>query len=75
MSKTQNGSTKPQDKLESITQCLDSVFGANPPSLRTFNEWRKLGYYPYVKVGKRVFLNSEKVKAALEKKFTIQPTD
>ena len=64
-----------RSKLVGTTQCLEDVFGSNPPSLRTFNEWRKLGYYPYVKVGKRVFLNPEKVKAALERKFTIKAID
>ncbi len=75
MPTTLHGDTTPQNKLESIHECLGSVFSSNPPSLRTFNEWRKLGYYPYVKVGKRVFLNPEKVKAALEKKFTIKAID
>ncbi len=54
--------------------CLQAVFPveATRPSLRWF---RRLGAHrkiPSVRVGRRVFFNVEKVRAALEEKFTIE---
>lgn len=45
--------------------------GDKPPSLRAFNGWKQKGYFPSVKIGKRVFINPEKVRQALEARFTI----
>lgn len=59
--------------LVGISTCLSLVFPdeATRPSLRTFNEWRARGYYPYLKIGKRVFLDADAVRKSLSKKFTI----
>jgi len=63
--------------LVGIIPCLQAVFPdeATRPSLRSFNEWRARGYYPYVKIGKRVFLDSVAVRKALDKRFTIEAID
>lgn len=43
--------------------------GKEAPSKRTFAEWKARGYFPYHKVGKRVFLDVEEVKRALARRF------
>lgn len=49
------------------------IFGTGPeaPSKRSFAEWKARGYFPWVKVGKRVFINTEEVRRALERRFRI----
>jgi hypothetical protein len=44
---------------------------ASRPAKRTFLEWKSRKYFPTVKVGKRVFFDPVKVRASLEKRFTI----
>lgn len=76
---------KPQDTanknkeptLVGIKTCLETVFPdeATRPGLRTFNEWKSRGYFPSVKIGKRVFLDPVAVRKALDKRFTIQAID
>ena len=60
--------------LYGIEPCWKIVFSddATRPGIRTFNEWRARGYYPHVKIGKRVFLDPVAVRKALDKRFTIQ---
>ena len=41
------------------------------PSIRSFNEWKKKGYFPSVKIGKRVFVDPAQVRLALDARFTI----
>jgi hypothetical protein len=50
-----------------------SIFGDGPdaPSKRSWAEWRARGYFPVVKVGKRVFVNPDEVRRALERRFKI----
>lgn len=50
-----------------------AVFGTGPeaPSKRSWDEWKARGYYPYIKVGKRVFVNPDEVRRALERRFKI----
>lgn len=63
--------------LYGIQATLEIVFPekSGRPSIRSFNEWRAKGYYPHVKVGKRVFLCPIVVRKALESRFTIQAID
>lgn len=44
------------------------------PSRRSWDEWRRRGYYPYLKIGKRVFVKPADVRAALERRFKINAT-
>ena len=41
------------------------------PSFRAFTEWKKRGYFPSLKIGKRVFVDPVQVRLALESRFTI----
>ena len=41
------------------------------PSIRAFNDWKKKGYFPSVKIGKRVFVDPAMVRKALDAKFTV----
>jgi len=69
-------SSPPQEPtLVGINTGLKIVFPNHEtegPAIRTFNEWRARGYYPHVKIGKRVFLDPVQVRKALDKRFTIQ---
>jgi hypothetical protein len=60
--------------LVGIRPALEAVFpdAATRPSLRAWNAWRAKGFYPYLKVGKRVFIDPVAARRALEKRFTIQ---
>lgn len=66
-----------QPALLGLEEGRIAVFGNGPeaPSKRLFDEWRARGFYPYVKVGKRVFLNAEDVKAALTRRFKINAVE
>ena len=41
------------------------------PSIRAFNAWKAKGYFPSLKIGKRVFVDPAQVRLALESRFTI----
>jgi hypothetical protein len=43
-----------------------------PPSLRWIRELQSKRAIPYLKVGHKVFFNVSRVKAALEKRFTVE---
>ncbi|MEJ6578926.1 MAG: hypothetical protein QNL68_03920 [Akkermansiaceae bacterium] len=68
---------KQEPTLVGIQTCLKTVFPdeATRPGVRTFNEWRARGYYPYHKIGKLVFLDPIQVRKALDKRFTIEAID
>ncbi len=73
-----NANTNKQEPtLVGIRTCLEIVFPDKPtrPGLRTFNEWRARGYYPHLKIGKRVYLDATAVRKALAKRFTIEAID
>jgi hypothetical protein len=65
------------DSLLGIEACLKRVFKDenSRPGIRTFNEWRAKGYYPYHKIGKRVYLSPVAVRKALDKRFIIEAID
>lgn len=68
-----NVTTNNEPVLVGVSTCLAMVFPdhATRPSLRAFNEWKKRGYFPQVKIGKRVFLDPVVVRRSLERRFTI----
>lgn len=76
---TTQSTTTDQDKpaLVGAKTCLSIVFPdeATSPSLRTFLEWKSLGYFPQLKIGRRIFLDPVQVRKALEERFTLQATD
>ena len=63
-----------ESTLIGIKPALETVFpnAATRPSLRAWNDWRAKGYYPYVKIGKRVWINPDDARRALEARFTIE---
>jgi hypothetical protein len=50
-----------------------AIFGTGPeaPSKRSWDEWRARGYYPFFRLGKRIFINKEEVCRALERRFKV----
>ena len=63
--------------LVGMTTCLEMIFRdkATRPSIRTFHSWKSKGYLPFLKVGKRIFLDPVQVRKALDKRFTIEAID
>jgi hypothetical protein len=51
---------------------IKTVWPACPPSLRWIRELQAKRAIPFIKVGHKVFFNPVKVKAALEKNFTVE---
>ena len=74
MATTINNTTDQEPTLVGIQSALELVFKdeSTRPSRRAWDEWRAKGYYPYVKIGKRVFINPVDARRALEAKFTIE---
>jgi hypothetical protein len=60
--------------LVGINEGRIAIFGTGPEAIskRCFDEWRARGFYPYVKVGKRVFISVPDVQAALERRFKVK---
>ncbi len=60
--------------LVGIKPALNLVFPdvETRPSLRAWNEWRAKGYYPYVKIQKRVFIDPVAARKALAARFTVE---
>ena len=56
-----------------IDQCRKAIWQdkESRPSLRTFKEWKRLGYFPQVKIGRTVYLDPNEVQLAIRKRFTI----
>lgn len=59
--------------LVGLEEARIAIFGTGPeaPSKRSFAEWKARGYFPSVKLGKRVFVNPDEVRRALERRFKI----
>ena len=70
------------DSLEDVKEtpllksqaALEAVFPdeRSRPSPRAWAEWRARGYYPYVKIGTRVWINPDKARKALVERFTVE---
>lgn len=60
-------------QLVGIETCRNLVFPdpETAPSKRTFEEWKNRGYFPQFKIGKRVFLDPDEVRAALDRRFKV----
>ena len=62
-----------EPQLVGIKTGLELVF-PDPdtrPSIRAFNDWKAKGYFPSLKIGKRVFVDPAQVRLALQSRFTI----
>ena len=67
-------SPRPEPQLVGLKQALEIIFGESKsaPSFRLFSQWKQDGYFPTVKIGRRCFCNVERVRKALEKRFTVE---
>lgn len=67
----------PTAQLLGIEPCLKIVFPdeATAPAVRTFKKWMAARYFPVHKIGHRVFLDPEEVRAALSRRFRINAVD
>ena len=71
--KTESDTSNTESALVSARTAHRLIFPIEEcrPSFRTFNEWRSKGFYSYLKVGKRVLIDVNQVKADLAAKFTV----
>lgn len=72
---SQTPNTTPQEPaLVGIQSALEIVFpdAAARPSIRLWNEWRAKGFYSYIKIGKRVYIDPVYARKEIEKRFTIE---
>ena len=62
-----------EPQLVGMQTGLEMVFpdAESRPSFRAFTEWKRRGYFPSLKIGKRVFVDPAQVRLALESRFTI----
>ena len=62
-----------EPQLVGIKTGLELVFPdpLTRPSIRAFNGWKAKGYFPSIKIGRRVFVDPVQVRLALESRFTI----
>lgn len=64
--------TTTHPRLYGVEETLEVVFAERAkPGMRTFNEWMARGYFPKYKIGRRVFLDPDEVRRALERRFKI----
>lgn len=63
-----------QTRLTTASRCIEEAFDEESrPSLRSFREWQARGWIPYRKIGKRTYFDAAEVRAAIDRRFTIQP--
>lgn len=62
-----------QHQLVGTDRCREILFpdAASAPGKRTFAEWMARGYFPVHRIGRRVFLDPEEVRAALDRRFRV----
>lgn len=74
MSDNTNNTPQQEPTLVGMKTCLNLVFNdeATRPSPRTFAGWKAKGYFPTVKIGRRVFCDPVAVRQAIEARFTIK---
>lgn len=72
-----NASPHHQPQLVGAEDCIQIVFPCenSRPGLRTFRDWQAKGYIPVHKIGRRTYFDPEQVRAALERRFRINPTE
>jgi hypothetical protein len=70
-------STTHSPRLLGIEACRIDVFPdpASAPASRTFKKWMAARYFPVHKIGRRVFLDPEEVRRALDRRFKINAID
>lgn len=68
-----NKSTTTSSRLLGIEETRIAIFGTGKEAIskRQFAEWKSRGFFPYHKIGKRIFCEVEEVKRALSRRFKI----
>jgi len=66
-----------EKQLVGAQACLNLLFPDidSRPSLRSFRQWQANGYLPVHKIGRRTFFDPEQVRAALDRRFRINPKE
>lgn len=66
-----------QPRLVGAEDCILILFPCenSRPGLRTWRQWQSNGFLPYVRIGRRIYFDPEQVRAALERRFRINPTE
>ena len=70
--------TSPQHpQLVGAEDCIKIVFPceSSRPGLRTFRDWQAKGFIPLIRVGRRTYFDPVQVRAALERRFRIDPVE
>lgn len=64
-------------QLVGAEDCIKIIFPSenSQPGLRTFRDWQAKGYIPVHKIGRRTYFDPEQVRAALERRFRINPIE
>jgi hypothetical protein len=61
------------NKLTTVARCIEEAFDEDSrPSLRSFRGWQAKGWIPYRKIGKRTYFDPAEVRAAIDRRFTVQ---
>jgi hypothetical protein len=62
--------------LISLEECRLRVFSKGcAPAHRTFADWKAKGWFPYLKIGGRIFCDPRAVRAALDERFTVPASE
>lgn len=64
-----------QKQLVGAEDCIKINFPAKRPSLRTFRKWQANGWFPVHKIGHLTFFDPEEVRAALDRRFRVNPVE
>lgn len=64
-------------QLVGAEDCIKIVFpcDSSRPALRTFRSWQAKGFIPVYKIGHLTYFDPEQVRAALERRFRINPVE
>ena len=70
---TQSSKPSEERQLVGMKTCLKLVFPdeATRPSFRLFNDWKTRGYLPFYKIGRRIFMDPEQVRLAIDRQFKV----
>jgi len=76
MVRPMNASTA-HPRLVGAEDCISIVFPSenSRPGIRTFRDWQAKGYIPVHKIGRRTYFDPEQVRAALERRFRVNPIE
>jgi len=64
-------------QLVGAEDCIKIVFSCETsrPSIRTFRKWQSNRWFPVHKIGHLTFFDPEDVRAALDRRFRVNPVE